>query len=235
MRISCNRFLLTSAALIGFTMTSAMADEWNKKIVFHFNQPVEVPGKVLPAGKYIFKLADSPSNRNIVQIFSENDKGQWDFVKMIMAVPAYRDNIPEKFKVQFEERHLGNPEAMKSWFYPGSHTGWQFVYPKSEELQVATNTPPPPPTPAPAEAPEPVAPAVEQTAEQPAIVVEKEIVIAQIESAPADDIQPQPTADRELPETAGQSALLVLAGFAILGTGLALVFVSCRRTHAEVI
>ena len=199
MRITANRFLLTSAALIGFTMTSAMADDWNKKIIFQFHEPVQVPGKVLAPGEYIFKLADSLSDRNIVQIFSENDKGRWDFVKMIMAVPAYRVNIPDKFKMQFEERHLGDPEAIKSWFYPGSHTGWQFFYPESEQLQEATNTaPPPPPAPAPAAAPEPVAPAVERHEEQPSVVIEREIVIAQIEPAPVPAQDSQTSADREL-------------------------------------
>ena len=35
-----------------------------------FNHRVEIPGgKVLPAGRYVFKLLDSASDRNIVQIF----------------------------------------------------------------------------------------------------------------------------------------------------------------------
>ena len=44
-------------------MPSAKADEWNKKTVVTFSAPVEVPGKVLPEGTYVFKLADSQSNR----------------------------------------------------------------------------------------------------------------------------------------------------------------------------
>jgi hypothetical protein len=37
-----------------------------------FSQPVEVPGAVLPAATYWFKLLDSPDTRNVVQIFNEN-------------------------------------------------------------------------------------------------------------------------------------------------------------------
>jgi LPXTG-motif cell wall-anchored protein len=234
MRIRCNRFLLTSAALIGFTMTTALADEWDKEIVFQFNEPVQVPGKVLEPGKYIFRLADSSSDRNIVQIFSVNDKGRWDFVKTILAVPDYRETIPDKPVVSFEERHLGDPEAIKSWFYPGGHTGWHFVYPKSERLEVAAAIPaPPPPAPAPAAEPEPAAPAVEPSAEQPQVVTEEQTVIAQVEPTPAPAEDNQASADRELPETAGQSAWLPLAGFSILATGLIAVFVSRRKIQDE--
>jgi LPXTG-motif cell wall-anchored protein len=235
MRIRCNRFLLTSAAVIGFTMTAALADEWNKEIVFQFNGPVQVPGQVLQPGKYSFRLADSSSNRNIVQIFSENDRGRWDFVKTILAVPDYRETIPDKPVVQFEERHLGDPEAIKSWFYPGEHTGWHFVYPKSERLEVAAAAPAPaPPAPAPAAAPEPAAPAAEQSAEQPVVIVERQTIIAQFEPTPAPAEDNLPSADRELPKTAGQSTLLPLAGFSMLAGGLVAVFVSRRKTQAEV-
>jgi len=37
--------------------------------VVTFSGPVEIPGKALPAGTYVFKLLDSQGNRNIVQVF----------------------------------------------------------------------------------------------------------------------------------------------------------------------
>jgi hypothetical protein len=43
------------------------ADEWDKKTNVTFNEPVEVPGVVLPAGSYVFKLADSESDRHIAR------------------------------------------------------------------------------------------------------------------------------------------------------------------------
>ena len=46
------------------------ADEWNKKTVLTFSQPVEIPGHVLPAGTYMFKLADTLGDRHIVQVFN---------------------------------------------------------------------------------------------------------------------------------------------------------------------
>jgi hypothetical protein len=85
MTIKRSRFLLTSLALIGFTIKTALADEC-KEMLFQFTALVAAPGKVLPPGKYVFLLADSPSNRNIVQIFSENGEGRREFVATILAV-----------------------------------------------------------------------------------------------------------------------------------------------------
>jgi hypothetical protein len=38
---------------------SAEADEWNKRTLLTFGQDVEASGTVLPAGTYVFQLADS--------------------------------------------------------------------------------------------------------------------------------------------------------------------------------
>jgi hypothetical protein len=52
----------------------ASADERDKKTIVTFSAPVEIPGKALPAGTYVFKLLDSTSNRNILQIFDKDEK-----------------------------------------------------------------------------------------------------------------------------------------------------------------
>src|SRR5215472_5344987 len=76
MAIKMSRFLLcASLAVIGSTMSPAVADEWNKETKLTFSAPVEIPGKVLDPGKYVFRLLDSSSDRNIVQIFSEDEEG----------------------------------------------------------------------------------------------------------------------------------------------------------------
>src|SRR6266567_1125724 len=76
-------------ALTGFITKPAMADEWNKKIEFQFSGPVQIPGKVLAPGKYVFELADSESDRNIVRVLSENSKGGETLVATILANSAY--------------------------------------------------------------------------------------------------------------------------------------------------
>ena len=110
------------------------ADEWNKKTVVTTNVPVEIPGKVLPAGTYVFKLVDSQSSRNIVQIF---DKSEKQLYATILAVPNYKMEPTDKPLIQFEERPGNSPEAIKAWFYPGDQYGQEFVYPRSRAVELA--------------------------------------------------------------------------------------------------
>ena len=72
-------------AAFGYLAASAQADAWNKKTILKFNQPVEVPGHVLTPGTYVFQLADSSADRNVVQIFSEDKKGMDHLVTTTMA------------------------------------------------------------------------------------------------------------------------------------------------------
>jgi hypothetical protein len=116
-------------ALTPFVARPLHADEWNKKTEFQFSAPVQIPGKTLAAGKYIFQLADSGSERNIVQILSEDPAGDENLVATLTAVPDQIERTPDKPIVHFDERPSGSPEAIHSWYYPGENTGWEFIYP----------------------------------------------------------------------------------------------------------
>ena len=234
MTIQFNRFLLTAClALIGFSIKTAKADEWDKEMILKFSAPVQVPGKVLQPGKYVFRLADLNSNRNVVQIFSVDDNGQQNFVAMIETVPDFLRQTPDKPVVQFEERHIGDPEAIKSWFYPGDNYGWHFVYPKSEQLESASLVVPPA-APAPASAVEPAIPEppVETAEETPVVVIERETLIAQVDLTPDPD-DDLAAADRLLPETAGHSAAFLLAGIGSIGAGLFALSLSLRKAQPQ--
>jgi hypothetical protein len=116
-------------ALTSVLAAPMMADEWNKKTEFQFSERVQIPGKVLAPGKYVFELLDSDSNRNLVRIFSEDSNGKEALVATLEAIPDYISRTPDKPIIQFDERPAGTPEAIHSWFYPGENTGWQFIYP----------------------------------------------------------------------------------------------------------
>ena len=235
MTIKYSRFLLTAClALIGPSMQMAFADDWNKEMTVRINEQFQVPGKVLQPGTYVFRLADSSSNRNIVEIFAVDENGRQNFVSMIQTVPDFRLPTPDKPMIQFEERHLGDPEAIKSWFYPGDNYGWHFVYPKSEQLETASVVAPPP-----APAPEPVAepvvpqPPVETADEAPVVIIERETQISQVELTPEPTDDNLPSADRSLPETAGHSAAFLLAGFLMIGAGCFAPFFFRRRIQVQ--
>lgn len=113
---------------------SLSADQWNKKTVLTFSDSVEIPGVVLPAGQYVFKLMDSLSDRNIVQVFNADENKVY---ATILAIPHYRMTPADKTVILFEERPGDQPQAIHAWFYPGESYGQEFVYPKRRALELA--------------------------------------------------------------------------------------------------
>ncbi len=100
------------------------ADESDKKTIVTVNEPIQVPGKVLPAGTYVFKLLDS-NDRTLVAIY---DADGMHFITTVQGIPDVRTETPDKAILQLEERPSGQPQALKAWFYPGDNFGVEFVY-----------------------------------------------------------------------------------------------------------
>jgi LPXTG-motif cell wall-anchored protein len=126
--------VLTLALLGAVLSPGAQADNWNKKTVMTFDQPIEIPGQILPAGTYTFALVESHSDRNIVRIFQADGT---TVVATILAINNYRLHPTDKTAVKFAERSGDNPEALKAWFYPGDNFGQEFVYPRQRAVQLA--------------------------------------------------------------------------------------------------
>ena len=126
-----------SAGLLAFCLAAppqARADEWNQKTIITFSAPVEIPGRVLDPGTYVFKLADSMSDRNIVEVYNKDENHLYG---IFLAIPDYRLRPAGKPIITFEERAAGAPEAVKAWFYPGDNYGHEFVYPKVKAMELA--------------------------------------------------------------------------------------------------
>jgi len=124
------------AALIVAALSprAVKADEWDKKTYLTFSDSVQVPGTVLPAGKYVFKLLESPSDRYVVQIFNEREN---HIFATVMTIPNYKLDTPDKTQISFYEAPAGQPEPIRAWFYPGDNTGREFVYNKHEAALIA--------------------------------------------------------------------------------------------------
>ena len=128
-------FAVLALTLLGATLApGARADTWNKKTVVTFNQPVEIPGRILPAGTYTFQLLDSPSDRHIVQIFNADGS---QIITTILAINDYRLRPTGDTVMKFSERPGDSPEALRAWFFPGDNFGQEFVYPKVRAIQLA--------------------------------------------------------------------------------------------------
>ncbi len=215
--------VVLALTLVGaISAVSVHADDWNKKTVMTFSQPVEIPGQILPAGTYTIKLVDIASERHVVQFLDA------DGVKVfatVLAINNWRLLPTGETVVKFAERAGDNPEALKAWFYPGDNFGQEFVYPKKRAIELAVATKEPVPAIASEETPEDLktAPIVAVTPE------EKEVPVADvIETTPpateeakpmvAENTAPAPMAKTEpLPKTASQLPLIALLGLVSLG------------------
>ena len=129
--------LCCAAALTVMLAPGARADEWNKKTILTFSGPVQIPGATLAAGSYVFKLADIPGNRHVVQVFDKDEK---KIYTTLLAVPNQRLDPSDKPIILFSERATGSPQAVKVWYYPGETIGNEFVYPKAQAMKIAKET-----------------------------------------------------------------------------------------------
>jgi len=119
--------------LVGLS-PNAHGDAWNKKTILTVNEQIQVPNKMLEPGKYVFKLADSQSDRHIVQIFNEDES---HIITTILAIPNYRLKPRGKSEFDFWETPAGMPRALRAWFYPGDNFGQEFAYKPSMSVQIA--------------------------------------------------------------------------------------------------
>jgi hypothetical protein len=131
-----SNWMFTPLFAVGLLALSpaARADEWNQKTTFTFSRPVEIPGQVLPAGTYVFKLVDSLSNRHIVRVFADDEQ---KVLGTFLTIPEYRHEVSDKTIITFSERPGGEADAIRTWIYPGRNYGHEFVYPKKEAVALA--------------------------------------------------------------------------------------------------
>jgi len=94
---------------------------------------MQLPNMMLQPGTYVIKLADSTSNRHIVQFYDKDEK---HLVTSVLAIPNERLRLSGKSVFAFWEVPAGHPKALRAWFYPGDNFGQEFAYPKQEAAQI---------------------------------------------------------------------------------------------------
>jgi LPXTG-motif cell wall-anchored protein len=213
--------VIVAALFATLTPAPARAQTFDKLANLTFTGPVQVPGAMLSAGTYRFKLANPDSSRNIVQVMNHDGTNVY---AMFYTTPDMRMEITDEAVVTFKETPAGVPPVIRSLFYGGEHGGYEFNYYGEKPVMTATVTPQPPITytriPAVAN-PEPVvepapparlAPAATEPAPVPAF-----------EPAPATTGELVVTAE-ELPHTSTTLPLFAVGGLAslVLGLGAAL-------------
>jgi hypothetical protein len=129
--------LTCSAVLMAFVAAPSTAQPLDKRTYFKFSGPVAVPGTTLPAGEYLFRIANPDSGRNVVQVMNADGSKP---LGMFFTIRAERLDPSDKPEVSFIETAAGNPAAVRTWWYPGERSGFEFIYPKEQARQLAKAT-----------------------------------------------------------------------------------------------
>jgi len=126
-------------AMLGVLTLNVAAQSFNTndRTYLTFSNTVELPGVTLQPGTYTFRLADSPSNRHIVQVLSQDEK---QIHATILAVPAERLEVTGDNVITFRETVENSTPAVQYWYYPGDKIGHEFVYPKAQAMRIAQRT-----------------------------------------------------------------------------------------------
>jgi hypothetical protein len=132
---------------LAFCVAAARADVTNQATQITFEQPVRVPGHVLPAGTYWFTVDDTgPANDlNAVQIRNADGTKVMAQLQTANADQAQegQDDIVNgvhwpngKVVLTFVQGRPGQPMALLDWYYPGRTDGHRFVYSNKREKQM---------------------------------------------------------------------------------------------------
>lgn len=224
------RIFLTSACALALLVTCAVgtaaATPLDKRTTFTFNAPVAVPGVVLPAGSYVFRLADDTRGRDVVQVIAAEGGAAY---AMFFTLRTPRGEPVDKPEIRFMETASDMPAAVKAWWYPAETQGYEFVYPREQARLLAAGTGRPVLTEVtPAAEPQPQY--VWEVPEEPAPVIAREEPVLVGEVAQAVQPAVEEPAPVTLPKTDSPTATLVLAGLLSLMAALMLRGILSVRT-----
>jgi hypothetical protein len=123
------------AAVLAAAVASAQPSD--RRTFFTFSRPITLPGVTLPAGKYMFRLADDETSRKVIQIVSSDGTKPY---AMLLTIPEERRDPAKDAQVSFLETASRTPSAVKAWWYPGERTGYEFIYPRHQARELAKTT-----------------------------------------------------------------------------------------------
>ena len=127
--------LVAMALLIFVSAPNISASDMDQKTIVTFSGPVDIPGKVLSPGTYVFKVIDTVSgSRDVVQVLDKDEKHVY---ATFLGIPVEMNKPSDKPFIRFREQAAGAPPAIEAWFYPGRTDGHEFVYPHEHAAELA--------------------------------------------------------------------------------------------------
>jgi LPXTG-motif cell wall-anchored protein len=129
--------ILSTVAALTLTAVTAQAQPADYRTYFTFSAPVVLPGVTLPAGTYLFRLADPNTGRKVINVLSGDGKQS---LAMLHTIPNQLRDAPQNAEVRFMESPANMPLPIKAWWYPGKGIGYEFIYPRAQALALAKVT-----------------------------------------------------------------------------------------------
>jgi hypothetical protein len=133
------------AICVGFAIVLALAvlapatwaSERDQATQLTFSQPVQIPNNVvLQPGTYWFTVADSPADRNIVEVFDVN----WQPITITVAASTEHAWRSDNTQLTLAQRVADQPDVLLKWYYPGNKTGHAIIYSGREGRALSEDT-----------------------------------------------------------------------------------------------
>ena len=121
-------------SLFGGVLLTPAQVRRDEKMKVTLDHSTEIPGQVLPAGTYFFKLVDSAGSQDIVEIWNE---GETQRLAIVLAVRQTAVASPTgKPVVEYAATTPDTPHAIQAWFYGGQKAA-QFLYSEKRAIELA--------------------------------------------------------------------------------------------------
>ena len=134
--------LIAAVLLAASTHVSAQGGTANKRTFLTFSGAVQVPGATLPAGTYVFRLAN-PNAQTIWQVL---DSREHRVFSTFYDVPRPRRTTQDQNRaggkpvVTMGETAQGIPPAIRVLYYPTDLYGSELIYPRAQAQLIANAT-----------------------------------------------------------------------------------------------
>lgn len=128
-----NRKVFTVGLALAFLMLPVTrASEEDQATKLTFSESVQIPGRVLPAGTYLFTTDSNPGSK-VVRIFSA---GRTTLYATLLTASVEQLEPASKTEITLAG-HGSQPEVVVTWFYPGRTVGHEFLYPRQQAKELA--------------------------------------------------------------------------------------------------
>ncbi len=117
--------VLTAVGILAATLT-ATASPFNRATYFSFRTPVSLPGTILPAGDYVFEIANPNGGADVVMVRNKV-RSKLYLLALTRSVTRERSHKLDP-TIVLGEANRSEPRRITAWYADGDTTGREFLY-----------------------------------------------------------------------------------------------------------